>query len=342
MNLWSQKEKDLLEELCTQRKGLSEIWVEFTRQGYVRSRDSIAHQLRGRNLQNKIDIELGFLDKLRKLDKAIPKKKLGVAKKSSKKRSLVVQLSDIHMGQLIVTQAQDITYNTEICAQRIKMLADKVEGLLDSSFDELVILLGGDMIEGETIFSTQPFRVDSPVVDQATNAAVALWSNFAKFSDSVPMKFVTVRGNHGVNKTAFGSAETNWDNVVYQHLDLVNRVSDRDIEVSLTNADYNLFTVKGWTGMLRHGGPASQHTAAGKAMIGNWHYMHKFDFFCFGHLHTLKLGNWMGKPIFQNGSLCGDNEYSENLALADPPAQWIWAVSEDNLLEALYPTVMRS
>ena len=273
--------------------------------------------------------------------KLIPRTSSIVTRKiSSDKESLVVVLSDFHTGKVTRDETGTVTYNTDIALQRIEETPQRVcESLTNDHYnniDELVILFVGDMIDGEGIYPSQEVHIDRAAIEQTRGVVRSLVKMIHSFRDLFPfVRIVTTRGNHGRTGQ---SVESNWDNVIYQQLELILDIyGDTSIAIKNQYGNYNTTMIKGWKGLIRHYAPAQADTAAGRSKFAGWYGMHEWDFLCYGHFHHWGIMTWNSLPIFRNGSLIGGDGYAESLAVHDNPCQLIFGVTENKLPTFITP-----
>lgn len=288
------------------------------------------------------DETVKMLEQLREIREDLPRSgsnSFVTAPVSSGKDSVVLVLSDWHMGQVVVDPMENKQiYNAEIAKQRIldtpRMLAGKL-GNLDG-FDEVVVCMCGDMVTGEGIFPGQEWSTEYHAADQVLNVTKTAWKLIQDLREMFPLvRIATTRGNHG---RSGGSPEANWDNIVYQQLELlVDLEDDSNLTIYNRYGDYTIVNVKGWRGMLRHTAPIQSDTASAVAKFAGWFSMHDCDFLCYGHYHHWGVMPWMGKPIIRNGCLVGGDDYAEGLAKNDRPSQVAFTVSEDEVAEVVIP-----
>jgi hypothetical protein len=256
-------------------------------------------------------------------------------------RSLVIILSDSHFGELVEETEVYHRYDMAIASQRLLSIPTILEQYRSNCslphIDEILILMVGDHIDGEGIFHNQSMEIETHAADQVLKCTRAHWSLFQelKRTFNVPVRVVTIRGNHG--RTG-ASKEANWDNIVYLQLELLIDMSE-DKELSIQNryGEVNPFVVQGWKGLIRHIAPAQADTAAGKAKYGGWEAIHEWDLMCSAHWHHWGVFTYMGKPIFRNGSMVGGNNFAESLATRDDPVQLAFTVTEESLPELILP-----
>jgi hypothetical protein len=131
----------------------------------------------------------------------------------------VLHVTDTQIGKLTES------YSAAIAEERLLQLAQKVAHIANirrasASIDEILVLLGGDMIEGENIFPGQAHQIDQDLFEQSCKTAPAI---FVRMLLSLLGAFRRVRvagvsGNHGrPGPRSMGSGlKTNWDRVCYQ------------------------------------------------------------------------------------------------------------------------------
>jgi len=139
--------------------------------------------------------------------------------RKSEKESLCIQLSDLHVGKKVELNG-NITFDLEIAERRLSTLGERVIKLLGSGrmkdFDEVVIMVNGDIVDGEGIYQTQAFHVDTFVANQCRVAAASIWEivqTFLKCSTIKSVRLVTAPGNHG-RVSYYNHEQSNWDNIV--------------------------------------------------------------------------------------------------------------------------------
>lgn len=259
------------------------------------------------------------------------------------KETLVLVMSDWHFGQ-VIKDPEDGTelYNINIANDRVERTLPLIVSAVGmekiSQFDECVVLLIGDMVTGEGIFPHQEMSIEDHAVAQTLATTKALWGLLQNLRSLFPLvRVVTTKGNHG--RTAH-SPEANWDNVVYQQLELlIDLQNDPNLIIKNRYSDYATLEVKGWKGLIRHHAPVQAESAMGVAKFAGWYGIHDWNWFAFGHYHHWGATTWMGKPILRNGALSGGDEYAEGLARFDNPVQIVFGISESNPCTFVSPLI---
>lgn len=235
--------------------------------------------------------------------------------------SLCILLSDTHIGKLTSS------FNRSVFEDRLLSIVEKTqtEVAIPEDMEEIVLMLAGDMLEGEDIYQTQSHHLEMPAIDQVQIAVDTFWTLACRLQNvfRVPVRIVTCPGNHGrVSKTA--SEKSNWDNVIYQTLAYIAHNAKNGIQVDANFDSFHTFRVQDKTGMLFHHGTKHLGTAAMQTKVAGWLYTKNFDFMCHGHWHEFAVNTQFGKIVMKNGSLPGDDDLSERMGAHNPPRQgWL-------------------
>lgn len=236
--------------------------------------------------------------------------------------SLCILLSDTHIGKMTEN------FDKEVFTNRLLSIPEKIqkELTLPSDLQEIVVLLAGDMLEGEGIYDTQAHHIEMPAIDQVQIAIDAFWKliNLLKETFNVRVRVETCPGNHGrVSKTS--AEKSNWDNIIYQTLGYLAIVAkDEKIVVNVNFDAFHTFQVQDKTGMLFHHGTKHLGTGSMQAKVAGWLFTKEFDFMCHGHWHEWAVNTQFGKLVMKNGSLPGDDDLSERMGCHNPPRQgWL-------------------
>jgi hypothetical protein len=234
----------------------------------------------------------------------------------------VLHFSD---GQIGKTTASFNTAVAEVRVTRAVALAAKIAELRRSraKIERLVILMGGDEIEGESIFPGQAHQIDSGVFEQIKKAPeiyarafLFLLQHFKKID------VYEVPGNHGrAAPRAQGShPKTNWDNVCHLVLRTMLQPAGKRIEWHPNEHWFQVFETFGHKHLLVHGdqirggfagfpwyGVGRKALAWGES-IPEWTGQPRYLWH--GHFH--QCTSWpVGQiRVLGNGSLESHNEYA--------------------------------
>lgn len=229
---------------------------------------------------------------------------------------------------------QTSTYDSDVLAERIKRLAEKVISLTeiqraDHPVNECVLMFGGDMVEGVSIFPGQAWEVDSTLFDQVFTCTrimeqlvVDLAANFAK------VRVVCEYGNHGrLGRRGDHPAHDNIDLMAYRIV--ADRTRDL-AEWQMSTHWHQIVEVGKYRAMLAHGdeiksfgGNTPAFGILRKANAWASGVVDEFADVYLGHFHTpmtLTMAN--GGQVYVSGSPESDNQYAaEFVAARGHPSQ---------------------
>jgi calcineurin-like phosphoesterase family protein len=243
--------------------------------------------------------------------------------------SLVLLLSDLHVGK------QTASYSTEVAVERIKSIPDK---LIDHPglprFGELVVLLLGDIVDGEDIYAGHNATLREGALDQHLAATDALWRMLLHLRRRMrngatvrPLRVHTVPGNHG-RMSHSASGRSNWDNAVYSRL--ADRAAHHSAEGHLSvEAGLEPFLrveVQGQGVLMQHAGVKHLGTPAMQTRCARWLRRHDARYLVHGHWHHAEMTPIDDCYRIATGSMCGVDSLAEQMACYDPPRQTFFAV----------------
>lgn len=255
----------------------------------------------------------------------------------------ILILSDWQLGKITPT------YNSEVCADRIAQLAEKVNKLVEIQrkahpVKEVRVYLLGDLIEGEDIFPGQAHLVDASLYNQVFHGGeilAGLIRNLAGAFEHV--KVVGVIGNHGrLGRKGTFHPESNADAMMYRIASMLVK-EQKNVEwiETLAKGERAWFAtdeVKGKTWFLFHGDQVSGGFAGfpwygfGKKLQGWNMTVAPFDYSVAGHFHTPTRMYLNGITHWSGGSTESSNTYAqEQLASAGEPCQWLLFQHEDGV-----------
>lgn len=278
--------------------------------------------------------------------KPVPQPKPDKRKKAEEKAVLL--LADWQVGKITPT------YSTEIAAQRVKLLARKVEELVaiqrtDHPVREVHVFLLGDFVEGEDIFPGQAHLIDSGLYGQIFSTAEMLAGLIRSLASHFEKVHVNgVIGNHGrIGRWGTSRPESNADAIAYKTAAMLCRDEKRVTwRESFTQGERHWHEIvpitvgavtKKW--MLFHGDQLKASMGfpfySLNKKIGGWNLsIDRFDYAAFGHWHTpARLVAADGKiTAYGSGSIESANTYAQEwLAASGDPAQWLLFQAESGL-----------
>jgi hypothetical protein len=261
----------------------------------------------------------------------------------------VALLGDIHVGTLV--DAQEMgglgEYNFEILKRRLNRYQERIARAIDlhrrdAIIKKMVVYMMGDMVEGEVIFDGQAFRIELITVDQLFEGAAYImgWLQGLLATGLIEeIHVVCIYGNHGrtTHKKGASKAHSNWDYVMYRHMEEVLRHETR-IKWFIPQAWFAIVDVLGWRIYGTHGDTVKswmgipfygiqRHDARTTLLMQsvgvNYHYM------VYGDKHiTATLPRVTGAQIM-NGSTVGGSDFSmHQLSTASEPMQTLFGINE--------------
>jgi|TARA_R100000152_G_C6776087_1_gene204995 hypothetical protein len=268
---------------------------------------------------------------LRRVDDALknfkwtPPKRKAPDRRKLHSETCVIHISDTQIGKLTST------FDSNIAKQRMKKLAAQTQKIVDTrrsgaKIDKAVIMIGGDVVEGETIFAHQPWVVDSDLWDQAIKVAPKILSDFiiemsGHFRD---LTVTAVPGNHGRSqpKNAGASPRTNFDMIatVVTRLMVTSAIKDKRITWDVDHDSfYRIVNVEGHNLLLVHGdqisggGGLGGYPLTGLARkVAGWSgsLPEDWKYIFLGHFHRPMSGVIQDKVFFANGTIESDNDFA--------------------------------
>lgn len=290
------------------------------------------------------ELVLARIDELFQAKTSIKVPRRGKVKARTSKTPIgVLHFTDQQVGKTTKS------YSTKVAGARTLELAQETVSCLKGhhekqGIDEIHVYLGGDTVEGETIFAGQAWVVDSNVLDQAVKNAPAMIVGMLLFflEHFETVKVFAVSGNHGRSGLKGGnqSPATNWDTVCYHVTKLLLEKTDPaaakrciwDIAEDFYCLD-NIFP--GHANLVVHGdqilggGPGGLPMLGIQRKIAGWQQLlPHFNSLYVGHFHQYASGFWNNVAWYLGGTLESDNEWARrDLAAGGRPMQrlQIWA-----------------
>jgi len=267
-----------------------------------------------------------------------PLTKPEIYKMDTRKDTEIAQLSlsDIHVGQLA---SKELTgglgeYNWTQCLDRADRLKKGVMKIVElrrkaTNINKLVIMLGGDIVEGHGIFKTQQYEVEFDVMEQVLKAITLVSDIIVYFAQNFEhVTVVGVPGNHGV---LGGRKETpfhiNFDSLIYKLLEkyLVNQ---KNVKFDFSTTWYQLVDIEGWKELLIHGDDIGGSVMSDTKVQGIWGKYQKmlnsvFQYMLIGHFHQQWSIPYGFGGMYINGGWTGANAFSKVVKNAAVPVQWL-------------------
>jgi len=254
--------------------------------------------------------------------------KLPARRTRSKKRG-----AEVALWHLTDWQGAKVTpsYNSQVMRDRVLRFCDKAARLAeiqraDHPVDDLVIMLGGDMIEGLFNFPTQPYEIDATLFGQYVTVS-RLLTEVVQFalSEFSSVKVIGEWGNHGRlgSKRDAVPRSDNADRMTYE---LARSLVNTDPRVTWEDCpeDIQRVEIGNYRALLIHGDEVGRNGFASPSTIvqhvNRWRsgaYAWEFRDVFIGHYHThaeWAMANGEG-AVYQTGSTESENRY-EGVMLA--------------------------
>jgi len=266
------------------------------------------------------------------------------SKLDKKGDTLVIHLTDLHAGKIVKNQEGELIYNEEIFRNRINRLCEQTLKLLDRNISkgvpvcDVVILLTGDLANGEGIYATQAYEQEiAPpaqvmlVVDVLTKLITALLKR------NLPVSVYGIRGNHGRTGKDTDIA-SNWDLMIYEILDFWARLvlKNPKLTIKFAETEHLTFDIRGHRFMIRHICPEQVDSPAGRVKINEWARQYNVEGICYGHYHHAGIFDCDNVRVFRGGSTVGGDSLSDSMAKHSEPIQLIFGVNEQRVSTFIY------
>lgn len=266
-----------------------------------------------------------------------------------KRESIVLFLSDVHMGEVVSLSAMGgrNSYNMKIACARMERYFQHVIKLGTEHWtgpppDSIYFVLGGDLVSGEIhdeLAKTNDLQA-IPAVRILAEALAAGLDLLRRSFPAIPIHVISVPGNHGRNTKKPESKEfaiNSYDTLVALLLEWWAATKGiKNVTFSAPHTGDALVNIHGWNVLFTHGdrigsrggsgfvGPAAT-AARGMQKIAQDYLAEGqvIDVIVMGHFHTpLELEYGIVNP-----SLVGPSEYSRSGRMrSHPSAQWMLSI----------------
>ena len=235
---------------------------------------------------------------------------------------------EVALWHLTDWQGSKVTpsYNSQVMRDRVHRFIEKAHNITeiqraDHPVDDLVIMFGGDMVEGLFNFPTQPFEVDATIFEQYVNVSRLLVETVTQaLSIYSTVTVIAEWGNHG----RIGSkrdAVPRSDNVDRMCYELARQLLANDPRVTWQDCpeDIQRVEIGNYRALLIHGDEVGRGGFASPMTLvqhcNRWRsgsYPWDFRDVYIGHYHTHNewaMANGLGS-VYQTGSTESENRYA--------------------------------
>ena len=244
----------------------------------------------------------------------------------------LVHLTDWQAGK------KTVSYDIPALSSRIEEMIKKVLSLTEIQrahhpVRECVVMLGGDMVEGVSIFPGQQYEIGAHLYEQMFEVVRIIEGAIRSLAQSFEkMTVVCEFGNHGrLGKKGEMPAGDNIDRMAYQIA--ANNCKDiKHVKWQMSDDWYQIFHIGKYKVLLVHGDEiGSFGNILRKVSAWSTGVVEPFNDCYMGHFHTptaLTMAN--GGRIFVTGSPESHNEYARTfIAAVGKPSQRIHFVDPD-------------
>lgn len=239
------------------------------------------------------------------------------------------------------------TYNSDVAAERVELYTDKIIDYTDifssGGWDVRTahVYFLGDIVEGEGIFPTQPYTLDSSLYEQVCKNGPSIYGSqlrrLLEVFDHVHV--AACIGNHG-NLTRYNNPETNMDRMLYK---ILQHMFAEEPRISFDIPDGNgermfwvVDSIGDYSTLLVHGDqfppPMSAHQYL-KKILG-WKtsgITAKFDDVAMGHYHQNTKFTFGQTVVRVSGSTESHNTFAqERLGVMGRPSQHMQMVDPNS------------
>ena len=252
--------------------------------------------------------------------------------RKAKAEVALVHATDWQLGK------KTVSYGISTCAQRMKQLTDKVVQLTTIQrahhpVKNCVLMLGGDMVEGVSIFPGQAYEIEAFLFEQLFEASKVMETMIRDLAANFEKVHVVCEfGNHGrLGRKGDMPDGDNIDRMAYEITR--QRVTDlKNLTWQASEDWYQIVEIGSYRALLIHGDEVGSFSALARKVNG-WAagVVEPFNDCYVGHFHTptsLTMAN--SGRVFVTGSPESNNEYARKVCTAvGKPSQRVHFVDPD-------------
>ena len=283
----------------------------------------------------------------------IGKRDLPRAQRDRRKASgevAIVHTTDWQAGKVTTT------FDLDVLERRIAQLADKVERITEIQraahpVRKVVVMPGGDMVEGISIFPGQAWEINATLYEQTFRCAAILEAFIARMAETFEeVEVWDIFGNHGrIGRRGENPRLDNIDRLVYA---IVAERFNNQPRIVWHHAEtwHQHVPIGAYTALLVHGdqirsfgGNLPAYGILRKVAAWSSGVLPPFTDAWIGHFHTPQILNSSnGRKVVMTGSPESDNEFAkEFVAATGPPSQTLAFIDpEAGRMTAYYDIVL--
>lgn len=268
-------------------------------------------------------------------------------------RSLILFLSDVHMGQLMEQSSGLGKYDMAVMNERINRLSEEVMAITQDlraggPVDRLVIVWGGDIVDGRDIHPGHDWQ-SVPLVEQIDGGGQVLIESLLKpLAEYFPVVHNRViPGNHGRigKKGQLHRTGDSADMILGRYLQRLT-AGMPNMDWHQAESWYSIFRLHGHNYVAAHGDAFKAF--AGIPFYGAARYLQRLsamfhvvpDALMVGHHHNAAAFPQGWSNIVMNGSVVGTGEFGAFLGYSGPPIQKLLLVSDDYAVATQFDLIL--
>lgn len=245
-------------------------------------------------------------------------------------KDIIIMISDIQIGACSTANGYDPIpektiekYINVLCINLIELFSRR-----KLNIKNINIFLLGDIVDGELIYPRQRTINMGSQLKIAVKSMRQIIETIRPYADNI--KVYTVAGNHG-RVTKLHNKSSNWDNIVYDSLELIYE-NDKDVVIDSDRSFVKNTKIGKWTFLYTHGdiirGMITRQKAINKSMGFSRRMPH--DAFLMGHFHTVMFMDYNRLPIVINGCMYDSELIQNELAGWETKRMVVFKVGEGN------------
>jgi len=258
----------------------------------------------------------------------------------------VLLLSDLHSGK------ETGNFNIDVLAERMETMKEGVLSILNIlalsyNFEDIVINMLGDFIDGDAIYKTHTHHTDKIAPAGRQQVKVLSYILLPIIADiqretGLTVTLNGVRGNHG-RVTKFTHESNNFDLMFYDALESEFR-QNKNIKVNISESFCDIVEVQGHGLLLYHGAGIKMFQSIPwygiTQRVMRWKQSMDKDFAgaMLGHFHTFGNMRWIDTEIFMNGTAVSDDDFAmENLGMDGANRFWLFGCHPERGITWRFP-----
>lgn len=235
-----------------------------------------------------------------------------ILNKTKSKNSLALLVSDVHVGK------KTKSYDSLVFKNRLaELLRESLDLIKIHSPKEFVLILNGDIIDGEAIFPSHPYEIEMPSSDQYFLAAQAFGWMIQELAKHTFVRVIGQCGNHGrMGRKSELPYTSNWEYLLYHFIEVAMKslVDANRVKFELPSYWYSIHTIQDSRFLITHGdaikGGGSLGSVRGATVKWAVAIEDDWDIVCMGHFHAPYEMTFVGKRVVGNGTFVSDDDYS--------------------------------